>query len=131
MSDEFLTIRRMCDQFEVTPRTLRFYESRGLLAPRRDGQHRYYGRSDRARLTLILRGKRFGFSLDEIGELLDLYDPGERNITQIDATITASKARLDGMIRQHQELGDAITDMERQIAQAEHILAGLHKRAAG
>ena len=59
MSAEVMTIRQMCDAFDVTPRTLRFYETRELLFPQRRGQHRLYGRSDRARLKLILRGKRF------------------------------------------------------------------------
>ncbi|MDM7459435.1 MAG: MerR family transcriptional regulator, partial [Paracoccus sp. (in: a-proteobacteria)] len=76
MSDELMTIRQMCDAFDVTPRTLRFYESRELIFPQRRGQHRLYDRRDRARLTLILRGKRFGFSLEQIRQLLELYQPG-------------------------------------------------------
>ena len=74
MSDELMTIRQMCDTFDVTPRTLRFYETKELVSPVREGQHRLYARRDRARLKLILRGKRFGFSLEEIRQLLDLYD---------------------------------------------------------
>jgi hypothetical protein len=62
MTDHEMTIREMCDAFDVTPRTLRFYESKELLFPRRDGQKRLFTRRDRARLKLILRGKRFGFS---------------------------------------------------------------------
>ena len=68
-SNETMTIREMCDEFDVTPRTLRFYESKALLAPRRIGTRRLYTRRDRARLKLVLRGRRFGFSLDEIGDL--------------------------------------------------------------
>ena len=72
-NETFMTIREMCDAFDVTPRTLRFYESKELLFPERDGQKRLFTRRDRARLKLILRGKRFGFSLEEIRQLLDLY----------------------------------------------------------
>ena len=66
MADDVMTIREMCDAFDVTPRTLRFYESKELLAPHREGNRRLYSRRDRARLKLILRGKRLGFSLNEI-----------------------------------------------------------------
>ena len=72
MSEDVLTIREMCDAFDVTPRALRFYEAKELLFPMRQGQKRLYSRRDRARLKLILRGKRFGFSLEDIRQLLDL-----------------------------------------------------------
>jgi DNA-binding transcriptional MerR regulator len=71
---DLMTIRQMCDAYEVTPRTLRFYEAKELLTPVRDGTRRLFTRRDRARLTLILRGKRFGFSLEDIRQTLDLYD---------------------------------------------------------
>ena len=77
-----MTIREMCDTFGVTARTLRFYESKELLSPMRDGQKRLFTRRDRARLKLILRGKRFGFPLEEIRQLLDLYDVGDQQQTQ-------------------------------------------------
>ena len=66
MQHQYMTIRQMCDAFDVTPRTLRFYESKELLFPLREGQKRLFDKRDRARLKLILRGKRFGFSLEEI-----------------------------------------------------------------
>ena len=75
MSADLMTIRQMCDAFDVTPRTLRFYEARELIFPLRRGQLRLYSRADRARLKLILRGKRIGFSLAECRELIELYDP--------------------------------------------------------
>ena len=78
MTNDTMTIREMCDAFEVTPRTLRFYESKELLFPLRLGQKRLFTRRDRARLKLILRGKRFGFSLEEIRQLLDLYHVGDQ-----------------------------------------------------
>jgi DNA-binding transcriptional MerR regulator len=125
MSERKMTIREMCDSFSVTPRTLRFYEARGLLRPERRGQHRLYDRADRARLTLILRGRRFGFSLEQIGELLELYDPTERNRTQTEAALSAARDRLADMQRQHRELAGAITELRRQIAEGEAWLAAL------
>lgn len=117
-----MTIRQMCDMFDVTPRTLRFYESRELISPERKGQHRLYDRRDRARLTLILRGKRFGFSLEEIRQLLDLYEPGRRNRAQIQATLSAGHERLAMMEAQHSELAEAITDLRHQLQEAEDRL---------
>ena len=70
---DLMTIREMCDAYDVTPRTLRFYEAKELLSPLRDGTRRLFTRRDRARLKLILRGKRFGFSLEDIRQTLDLY----------------------------------------------------------
>lgn len=122
MSADLMTIRQMCDAFEVTPRTLRFYESRELLFPLRRGQHRLYNRTDRARLKLILRGKRFGFSLEQIRQLLELYDPAERNITQTEAILATARERLTDMERQHAELGGAIVDLRQQIAEGERDL---------
>ena len=122
MSAELMTIRQMCDAFDVTPRTLRFYEARELLFPLRRGQHRLYNRTDRARLKLILRGKRFGFSLEQIRQLLELYDPAERNITQTEAILVTARERLADMERQHAELGGAIVDLRQQIAEGDSQL---------
>ena len=129
MSAELMTIRQMCDVFDVTPRTLRFYEARELLFPVRRGQHRLYGRADRARLKLILRGKRFGFSLEQIRQLLELYDPAERNITQPEAVLATARERLADMERQHAELGGAIVDLRQQIAEGEGQLRALKSDA--
>lgn len=123
MSDELMTIRQMCDEFAVTPRTLRFYEARELIFPQRRGQHRLYDRRDRARLTLILRGKRFGFSLEQIRQLLELYEPGGQNQAQISATISAARERLADMERQYSELHEAIAELRTQIGDAETRLS--------
>ncbi|WBU59052.1 MerR family transcriptional regulator [Paracoccus albus] len=122
MSDKLMTIRQMCDAFDVTPRTLRFYEARELISPERRGQHRLYDRRDRARLKLILQGKRFGFSLEEIRQLLELYDPRDNNVTQLAATLDAARIRLADMIRQQDELGQAIKDLTQQIDETERLL---------
>ncbi len=116
MSDtDYKTIREMCDDFNVTPRTLRFYEAKELLFPVRDGQKRLFTRSDRARLKLILRGKRFGFSLEEIRQLLDLYDRGDRQLTQLTKTYEIAQDRLADMERQRAELDEAIDELKEQL----------------
>lgn len=127
MPDELMTIREMCDAFDVTPRTLRFYESRELIFPERRGQRRLYDRRDRARLTLILRGKRFGFSLEQIRQLLEFYEPGGTNRAQIAATLKVGRERLADMERQHAELAEAIADLSAQIAEAEARLSAMPK----
>lgn len=129
MSEGAMTIRQMCDQFDITPRTLRFYEARELIFPERRGQHRLYSRADRARVTLILRGKRFGFSLEQIRQLLELYDPAERNRTQTEATLVTARERLGDMIRQRDELGTAITELSRLIVDSEACLDKLKSEA--
>ena len=93
MTDELMTIREMCDAFEVTPRTLRFYESKELLFPERRGTQRLFTRKDRARLKLILRGKRFGFSLEDIRQLLDMYARDGRNEAQLIRSYELGKDR--------------------------------------
>ena len=124
MSDDVMTIREMCDAFEVTPRTLRFYEAKELLFPIREGQKRLFTRRDRARLKLILRGKRFGFSLEDIRQLLDLYKMGDQQKTQLAETLKIARQRLAEMERQREELGHAIGELAEQIAWGERELTG-------
>ncbi len=125
MTEELLTIREMCDAFDVTPRTLRFYEQKELLFPIREGQKRLFTRRDRARLKLILRGKRFGFSLEDIRQLLDLYYAGDQQQTQLTQTIEIGQMRLAEMIAQRDELTDAIEELKDQLAMGEDMLASL------
>ncbi|SFO09096.1 transcriptional regulator, MerR family [Roseovarius lutimaris] len=125
MSDETLTIRQMCTAFDVTPRTLRFYESKELLFPLRIGQKRLFTRRDRARLKLILRGKRFGFSLEEIRQLLDLYDKGDQQFTQISRAIDVARERLVDMEKQREELDAAIDDLREQMTWGTRMIASL------
>ncbi|MBY6006237.1 MerR family transcriptional regulator [Salipiger bermudensis] len=132
MSDEqMMTIREMCDMFDVTPRTLRFYEQKELLFPVREGQKRLFTRRDRARLKLILRGKRFGFSLEEIRQLLDLYDMGDQQHTQIARTYEIAQQRLDDLQKQRDELDAAINDLKDQLAWGERMLQQLQQKKAG
>ena len=133
MNDEKqMTIREMCDHFAVTPRTLRFYEAKELLFPIRDGQKRLFTKRDRARLKLILRGKRFGFSLEEIRQLLDLYDVGDQQQTQLARTYEIAQERLNDLIRQREELDIAIAELQEQMKWGEKMIASMtqSKRAA-
>ncbi len=122
MTAETMTIREMCSAFEVTPRTLRFYESKELLFPIRLGQKRLFTRRDRARLKLILRGKRFGFSLEEIRQLLDLYYVGDQQTTQLTRTLDIARDRLNDMERQRTELDAAIDDLQSQMGLVQDML---------
>lgn len=131
-TDETMTIRQMCDAFEVTPRTLRFYEAKELLFPIREGQKRLFTKRDRARLKLILRGKRFGFSLEEIRQLLELYDIGDQQQTQLERTFEIARERLRDMEAQRDELNEAIADLREQLSWGEKVLASMtsDKKAA-
>ena len=120
----------MCDAFGVTPRTLRFYEAKELLFPQRDGQRRLFTKRDRARLKLILRGKRFGFSLEDIRQLLNLYDMDDQQITQFSRTYDIGKERLDDMVQQRDELNDAIADLQEQLRWGEKMIASLQQSKA-
>ncbi len=127
MSD-VLTIREMCDAFEVTPRTLRFYEQKELLFPIRQGTKRLFTRRDRARLKLILRGKRFGFSLEDIRQLLDMYDRDQgQQEAQLVRTYALAQERLAAMEAQRDELNEAIADLTAQMAWGQEMLATLRK----
>ena len=126
-AQDVMTIRAMCDAFDVTPRTLRFYEAKELLFPIREGQRRLFTARDRARLKLILRGKRFGFSLEEIRRLLDLYDADPAHMTQLQAALEVGRKRLDEMLAERETLDAAIAELRRQI---EDVDARLSRVAA-
>lgn len=110
-----MSIREVCDMFDVTPRTLRFYEAKELLFPERRGTRRLFTRRDRARLKLILRGKRFGFSLEEIRQLLDLYNPEAGNIPQMKKTFEMAQERLADLEARQRELEEVIDDLKSHI----------------
>lgn len=133
MFTDTMTIRQMCDAYEVTPRTLRFYEAKELLSPIRDGQKRLFTKRDRARLKLILRGKRFGFSLEEIRRLLDLYNTGDQQQTQLVRTVEIARTRLIEMETQRDELNEAINELKDQLKWGSEMMAsmGQPQKAAG
>ena len=123
-----MTIREMCDEFNVTPRTLRFYEAKELIFPIRTGQKRIYTHQDRGRLKLILQGKRFGFALEDIRQLLNLYNLGDQRYTQYLRTIEKARERLKTMISQRDELSEAIEDLKEHILQGEKELSKMNKK---
>ncbi|WP_299563868.1 MerR family DNA-binding transcriptional regulator [uncultured Sulfitobacter sp.] len=125
MNSETMTIRQMCDTFGVTPRTLRFYEAKELLFPQRVGQKRLFTKRDRARLKLILRGKRFGFSLEEIRQLLDLYYKGDSQLHQLEQTYDVARTRLKDMEQQRAELDSAIDDFQDQLKWLEEMIVSM------
>ena len=128
MTETTMTIRQMCDAYDVTPRTLRFYESKELLFPIREGQKRLFTKRDRARLKLILRGKRFGFSLEDIRQLLDLYDLGDQQRTQYERTFQLAQERLRDLEKQRDELIETIEELKAQIDWGSDILSEMEPK---
>ncbi|WP_425074415.1 MerR family transcriptional regulator [Sagittula sp. S175] len=128
--DRLMTIREMCDAYEVTPRTLRFYEQKELLSPIREGQKRLYTKRERARLVLILRGKRFGFSLEDIRQLLDLYAVGDQQRSQLEKAYEIAETRMAEMIRQREELDAAIGELKDQMEWGAKMIASMENKAA-
>jgi DNA-binding transcriptional MerR regulator len=127
---DVLTIREMCEAFDVTPRTLRFYEQKELLFPIRDGQKRLFTRRDRGRLKLILRGKRFGFALEDIRQLLDLYDRGDAQEEQLTRTYALARDRLAQMEQQRDELNEAIAELKSQLEWGAEVISAFRRTAA-
>ena len=115
------TISQLAREFEVTPRALRFYEDKGLLTPRRDGLNRVYSHRDRAKLQLILRGKRVGLSLIEIKEILDLYKIDQR--AQAQTALKKYKARIVALEAQREDIDSAIETLTGAITAMEKFLA--------
>ncbi len=108
---EEFSISDLCEEFKVTPRALRFYEDEQLIAPRRQGLARIYSHRDRARLAWILRGKRVGFSLAEIREMIDLYDAGDGRKSQREVTIAMCRDRIALQENQRNDIDEAIAEL--------------------
>jgi DNA-binding transcriptional MerR regulator len=117
------TIRQLCLEFKCTPRALRFYEDKGLLSPARQGLNRVYSYKDRARLQLILRGKRVNLSLAEIREILDLYDKNDGGATQNATALRRFRERLVTLEHQREELDHAIAELKEASERIEQALA--------
>src|ERR1700761_4546580 len=118
-------IRQLCQEFKVTPRALRFYEDKGLLSPARDGMNRVYSHRDRVRLHLILRGKRVGFSLNEIREILDLYDQNDGGAAQMARSLKKFRERIVALKNQREDIEGAIEALEEGCVRLEGQLKNL------
>ncbi|MHB8190110.1 MAG: MerR family transcriptional regulator [Ferrimicrobium sp.] len=125
---EFLEITELTSEFDVTARTLRHYEEVGLLKPRRVGNQRLYSLRDRVRIQLILRGRRLGFSLPEIQEMLDLYDADPTEVTQLHEVIQRGEAKSRQLEAQIAELREIITELQELSARMKHRLAVITSR---
>ncbi|NVO24199.1 MerR family DNA-binding transcriptional regulator [Donghicola sp. C2-DW-16] len=112
MTDTRLSFKEMCAKFDVTPRTLRYYEYIELIAPERVGRSRYYSSRDVARMTLILRGRRFGFQLEEIRQWLLIYEK-EGTTAQMEAWIVMADRQLGELADQKAQLEIAITELRK------------------
>ena len=116
------SIRHLCREFGATARALRFYEDKGLLTPARKGQTRVYDARDRARLKLILRGRRIGFTLQEIQEMLDLYDRKDHNAHQMAVALRRHRAQIEALKQQRDDIEGAIQTAEEACAWMEQQL---------
>ncbi len=121
MERRYYSIGEMCDAFGVTARALRFYEDEELISPEWRGTTRLYTDRDRARLTWILRGKRVGFSLAEIREMLDLYDAGDGRARQRKLTIARCRDRIDVLAEQRADIDDMIDELKRFVGMLEEL----------
>jgi DNA-binding transcriptional MerR regulator len=131
MTQQF-TITELAREFDVTPRAIRFYEDQGLLAPRREGAsglRRVYSNRDRTRLKLTLRGKRLGFTLSEIRQLLDLYESPTDTVPQLHAFLATIAEHREVLERQMEDLTATLEDLAQYEAQCRTMLAENHPRA--
>ena len=110
---DVFTIRDLTKEFGVSARTLRFYEEKGLLDPTRRGEQRLYSRRDRARLAYVIAGKAVGFSLEEVREMLDLYDLGDGQVTQLKVALAKFAERIAWLERQKAEINSVIAELTR------------------
>ncbi len=115
--DELRDFKTVLEMFDITPRTLRYYEYLELIKPVREGRTRFYSKSEIARLKLILRGRRLGFKLEDIRQLLELYDPQTGNRVQMQKALDKSVENLAELRQRRDELNDAIRELEEIQAQ--------------
>jgi DNA-binding transcriptional MerR regulator len=116
------SITDLSKEFDITTRTIRFYEDKGLITPAREGQRRIYSPRDRVRLRLIMRGKRLGFALSEIQELIDLYDTDRSEVTQLQVFLKRIQSRRDALSQQQQDITAMLSELETLEEQCSGLL---------
>ena len=121
MSEQSLSFKEMCTKFDVTPRTLRYYEYIELLSPKREGRSRLYGPRETARMTLILRGRRFGFSLEEIRQWLMMREE-QGTASQFKVFVDTSDRQVAELERQRDELNETIEDLKKLRAEVSSLI---------
>lgn len=129
LSDEYIRIGDMAKQFGVTLRTLRFYEDKGLLNPKREGNTRLYTRRDVTRLKLIMLGRKVGFSLREVKQIMDLYDPESSNLKQLRTAIDKSERQLVKLEKQRASIDEAIVELKNAMTSWRTTLASRQQAA--
>ena len=122
---DFKGIQQVSEELGVTHRTLRFYEDKGLIAPQRIGTTRVYSKREMGRMRLILRGKRLGFSIREIGEFLDLYDADPEQHTQMEALLKRVREKREGLRQQRRAIDETIRELDEIAREAEAYLAAM------
>lgn len=124
MTEQFLTVTQLAEELGLTPRALRFYESKGLISPGRVGTTRIYSTRDRARLILIQRGKQIGFSLQQIKSFLDLYDIDGTQQKQMNSLLRSVRERIAVLEEQKQAIDQTLFELKKVEEEAEARLAG-------
>lgn len=112
MSETRLTFKEMCAEFDVTPRTLRYYEYIELLSPEREGRSRFYRSREIARMKLIMRGRKFGFSLEDIRQWLELYDEDPEGRVQMERWIELADAQMAELVSRREQIEEAISELQ-------------------
>ena len=115
-------IAELAKEFNVTTRTIRFYEDKQLLTPERQGQRRVYSPRDRVRLRLIMRGKRLGFSLDEIREMIDMYDDDPSEIAQLKLFLAKIRERKAVLTQQQSDISAILNELEKLESESMKLL---------
>ena len=122
VSDQTYSISELAKEFGVTTRTMRFYEEKGLISPRREGQKRLYSSADRVRIKLILRGKRIGMTLAECVEVIDMYDPEHNNADQLHSLISKVQNRSELLQQQKRDIDEMLAGLREVQALCERAL---------
>jgi DNA-binding transcriptional MerR regulator len=130
MQKQTYTISELASEFEVSTRTIRFYEEKGLVQPMREGQKRLYSAADRVRIKLILRGKRIGMTLQESVEVIDLYDPQRNNAEQLLSLINTISVRRARLLQQKDDIDDMLTGLNEVLRLCEKALGKRQKKTS-